>query len=418
MNKIALAIALIAISSPTLVSAATASGSATQKGSLLIFPSIEALNSQAQAGGFISDTLIQITNDSSVAVNLQCAWGTTEGNSYNVSGGNAASNAQAVKARRQIRNNHYMSFSFVLTKNQPAIFWAGDLSILANNQFSTGGIDKLVPTVNVPEFNFFQDGFQTDAGELKCWAVNRVGDREIHHNHLVGKATVVRFAEATNANSGQAHEYNAWAFQAHYYDKKQQYASNSIDYTSKLLPTPGIIDLDGKEYDQCPSALTGQFIPTRHSVLQGVNKTKINVANCHQDLSQDAQTHITKLTYSVWNAHEVKYTGAHECMGAWYESDLGAIFPHFTYKTLKTDSAYFRVQPTKSALCNQGSQKKVAESDIEVSGIVGIQVNDVGGAFLTSSSLTGLTIPPSTTNQTVGKGQILWDTASGDFGKK
>jgi len=437
MNKkiLVAAIAVATAAAGSSAFAATKLGSATQKGSVLIFPRIEAMDATGSLVPNIatSDTFVQITNDSSVPVNIQCYWGTTEGVPYDLKGGNAVVQAvgSAHDNRVAIRNNHYMDFSFTLTKNQPAAFWAGDLSSLANGTYVTTvlGLDKLSSVVNPPQFNFFQDtidGVVVNAGELKCWAVDRTGTKEIHHNHLVGKATVFTFnnpavepAGVPNAQ-GQAHEYNAWAFQAHYWgDKKQTYAPNDINYSGKILPTPGVISLDGKEYDQCPSQLLGQFIPANFGGIPNTTRTQISVANCHQDMKQDNQSHITKLTYTVWNANETKYTGAHECMGAWYESDLGVAFPHFTYKTLKTDSAYFRAVPTKSALCNQGVQKGAAETDVGVDSVVGIQVNDIAGHFQTSSNLVDLGAGTTYSKEGVGKGEILWDTtSSADVGKK
>jgi hypothetical protein len=415
MNKKVLitAIAIATAATGTSALAATKLGGATQKGSVLIFPRVEANMGEVDAkGGTASDTYISITNDSSVPVNVQCYWATTEQGYNKISGGNASKGGD----RSSIRNNHYMDFSFTLTKNQPAAFWAGSFSDAANGLASPTAprLDKLVTTINAPQFNFFQDGSQSNAGELKCWAVDRTGTMEIHHNHLVGKATVYSFGP-----SAQAHEYNAWAFQANYWgDKAKKYEPNNIAYTGKALPTPGVISLDGKEYDQCPSQLLGQFIPTSRIGDPRPN-TQISVANCHEDLRQDSQSHITKLTYTVWNANEVKYTGAHECMGAWYESDLGAVFPHFTYKTLKTDSAYFRAVPTKSALCNQGYQKGTPESDIGVDSVVGIQVNDISGSWESSSNLVGLGAGTTYSSDAVGKGEILWDhNNSGDVGKK
>jgi hypothetical protein len=414
MNKkllvAAIAVATAAVSSSAF--AATKLGSPTQKGSLLIFPRVEALNPTGNFFGATSDTLIQITNDSSKPVDLKCYWATTEGNPYNALGGNAANNEGAKKARELIRENHAQDFGFSVTKNQPVSFWAGDIG-------NTGFFSFLTTNVDAPQFSFFQDGTWSNAGELKCWAVNSKSNAEVHHNHLTGKATIVSFADNTNAAQGQAHEYNAMAFQAHYWgDKKQQYEPNSINYTGRPLPTPFKLDLDGKEYDQCASALVGQFIPTYHPVAHGDNRTQISVANCHEDLRQDADARITKLTYKVWNANEVSYTGAHECMGAWYESDLGSAFPHFQYKTLKTDTAYFRATPTASRLCNQGSQKAAMEGDIGIDSVVGVQVNDIGGEYQSSSNLVNLGSGTTYTNEAVGKGQILWSDSGADFGKK
>ncbi len=427
MNKKIL-VAAIAVATATIstsVFAATKLGGATQKGSLLIFPRVEATTDTYDYGNndrknyrpTTTDTYISITNDSSKPVQVQCYWATTEQYDPNFPIGKGG-NAVNPQARDAIRKNHYMDFSFRLTAHQPASFWAGDLSLLANGtHLFTTGFDKLVTTINAPQFNFFQDGSQANAGELKCWAVSNDGTKEIHHNHLAGKATVVSFAEHrdhqkgnTHRPEGQAHEYNAWSFQAHYQ------GSPDIKHTSRPLGTPGSLDLDGKEYDQCPSALMGQFVPTYHSFGEIHNRTQITVSNCHEDLRQDAYTHITKLTYTVWNANEMKYTGAHECMGMWYESNLGKAFPHFTYKTLKTDTAYFRAQPTYSKLCADSSGNT---DDVETSGVVGIQVNDIGGAFQSSSNLVGLGAGTNDYTAAGAKGQILWDAgANPDLGKK
>jgi len=435
MNK-KLLVAAIAVATATVGTsafAATKLGSATQKGSLLIFPRVEALYATGQFAGARSDTLIQITNDSSRYVRVQCYWGTTDGNPFaadgakpiaptGTTGGNTAiptapNGAAAAANRISIRNNHYQDFAFTLTPNQPAAFWAGDIS-------NTGFFSALSTNVKVSQFNFFQDGQQSNAGELKCWAVDKTGTREIHHNHLIGKATVVTFDNTDSAQYDQAHEYNAWAFQAHFYDKKQAWPSNSIHWSGKLLPTPNVLSLDGKEYDQCPSMLTGQFIPTAHDLSKGFGnysgtRTQISIANCHEDMREAGESHITKLAYFTWNTDENKFSGADDCMGAWREIDLGKSFGNFTHKTLKTDSAYFRAEPKANSLCNQGSQKAPKEADIEVSSIVGVQVNDIGGVFQTSSNLVGLGSGIATPYEAApGKGEILWEPQSADSGKK
>ncbi|WP_394752617.1 hypothetical protein [Crenothrix sp.] len=433
MNK-KLLVAAIAVATAASASAfaATPLGSATQKGSLLIFPRVESLDATGDFADASSDTLIQITNDSTRAVRLQCYWGTTEGNPFssegklatdktgttggNTAGGKAPNATLAAANRKSIRNNHYMDFAFTLTPNQPVSFWAGDLA-------NTSVFNVLSTNVKAPQFNFFQDATQSNAGELKCWAINSK-QAEIHHNHLMGKATVVTFDKTTNANRNQAHEYNAWAFQAHYWEKKQEYPTNSIHYSGKELPTPNVLSLNGKEYDQCPSLLAGQFIPTGHPFSKGFgngkgSKTQVSIANCHEDMREAGDSHITKLAYFTWNNDENKFSGADDCMGAWREIDLGESFGNFTYKTLKSDTAYFRAEPRANSLCNQGSQKAAMETDIEISSIVGVQVNDIGGVFQTSSNLVGLGSGiASPYEKAAGKGEIMWEPTNGDVGKK
>lgn len=410
MNRITLitrlVIANLLITAPVLASGNIAG--AAQKGSLLIFPRIEARAPSNSASG-ITDTLISISNDYDKPVNLQCYWNTTEqhGDVGKVGlGGNAAANKIAKAARIALRNNHYMAFSFVLPKNTPTAFWAGDLSKAANKIYQLpSGIKKLATVQNVPQFNDFQDGTQANTGELRCWAANYNGTKEIHHNHLRGQATIFTFKADTTASvpiaAGQAHEYNAWVFQAYLQ------GSADIKHTSRPLGTPGQLDLDGKEYDQCPTALTGQFIPSGQNFGFGKSRTHISLANCNHDLREDSDAHITSLSYTVYNTAGVKFSGAHECMGAWYEADVSATFPNFTYRTLKSDSARFVIRPSSSKSCNQGSQAAAPEKDITSSGIVGVQVNDIGGQYQSSSNLIGLTNTVNTVNPLMDK--ILWD---------
>jgi hypothetical protein len=410
-SKTLAAIAVMAsLSINTPAFAVTQLANSAQKGSLLIFPRIEALAPSNGAPGF-SDTLINITNDSPKAVMLQCYWGTTEQHATRL-GGNAVPTQAAKAARAALRNNHYMGFSLTLSKNQPAAFWAGDLSEMANKL--QPGFNILTTTENTPQFNNFQDGSQAKAGELRCWAISNNGFQEIHHNHLIGKATIFTFKPDSTAISptaaSQAHEYTAWAFQAHY-----QGSSNAI-YTGKPLPTPGQLNLDGTEYDRCPSALIGQFIPTGRVLGGEKTRTQISIASCHEDLTLDGNARISNLNYSVYNSNGIKYTGAHECMGAWYEADLGVAFPHFTYRTLKSDSALFLVRPTASRQCNQGLQSAAMEKDIAASSIVGVQINDVGGHYQTSSNLIGLGGSSDAPN-IAPAGKILWEP-SYDLRKK
>lgn len=441
-KKILVAAVAVAIASVgTSAFAATTLGGATQKGSLLIFPRVEAETTTVNPAdpanldpalrlATVSDTLISITNDSNTSgVQLQCYWNTTE-YAHTGRGGNTGTDALAAAARTKIRKNHSQGFTIPLGKNATASFWAGDLSNFANGSYGIFGFDKLVTTFNAPQFNFFPDGAnaESNAGELKCWATNQAGDKEIHFNHLYGRASIFTFGSAKDPRvalgyegdvtaPGQGYEYNAWAFQARL---NGAVGSNDIKNTNKLLPTPGSLKLDGKEYDQCPSSLAGNFVAPKHVVpgqIRKFTRTQITVASCHEDLRQDADAYVTKLTYGLWDAHGNKKIGNHECMGAWYEADLGDKFPAFSYAQLKTDNGSFRAVPTKSNLCNDGTQKGAVDADVEVSGVVGIQVNDVAGLFQTGTNLTGLGGGTDSyyTSTTAAKGEILWDaTTSGN----
>jgi hypothetical protein len=403
----------------TSVLAASQLGQSTQKGSLLIFPRVEALSPNNGASGF-SDTYINITNDWLYPVNVQCYWNTTEqhGSLGEVGlGGNTANNGKAKLARMAIRHNHNMGFSFRLTKHQPVSFWAGDLSEFANGVIPKTSPVKLFSILATPQFNQFPDGHIAHRGELRCWAVDATGSQEVHHNHLAGKATIATFVKnstkqpVTPTAAGQAHEYNAWAFQAYYRGSTHQ------QYTGRAMPTPGQLKLDGKEYDFCPSVLQGQFTPTGANFFKyGKTHNQISISHCTADLRQDHTSAITRLSYTVYNANKMKFSGAGECIGAWHESDVGNRFPHFNYRTLKTDTAYFLVRSQASKVCNQNPRNYRAEKDIVASGIVGILVHDVDGALQASSNLVGL--GDGTDAAAPVASTIYWDNSLDSLGKK
>lgn len=412
-------VVLIAFSLYTSFCTASKLSNPSQQGSLLIFPRVEALSPSNSVTGF-SDTLINITNNSARPVNLQCYWGTTElySGAYPVRrGGNTANNRIAKFARAAIRRNHYMAFSFTLPKNEPASFWAGDLSSQANGVgLDANGIVRLHTSKSVPRFNNFQDGFRSNVGELRCWAINPTGQTEIHHNHLAGKATIFSFAAKNNTPTpiaeGQSYQYNAWAFQAYYQ------GSNADRHTGKPLPTPGQLNLDGKEYDLCPSLLVSQFVPTGRPFINANSKTRtqLSLVNCQADLRIGGYPNVTNLAYTVYNANEVKFSGASECMGGWTESEVGKSFSNFSYNTLKTDSAYVIIRPAASRLCNKGWQTAGKEKDIHASGIVGIQVNDTGGKFQTSSELAAMGDGSNVVKPIAST--IYWDPSVDGIGKK
>jgi hypothetical protein len=101
----------------------------------------------------------------------------------------------------------------------------------------------------------------------------------------------------------------------------------------------------------------------------------------------------------VWNADEVKFTGAFDCADSWHETDFGldldAANTTFTADLLGTESARYRVQAVKSEAC-PGSQ---------ATGLVGVQsivLMPDARAFTVGTMLTG-----------AGKfsGRIRWDAS-------
>lgn len=123
-------------------------------------------------------------------------------------------------------------------------------------------------------------------GLLVCWAVD-VGDTtQIRWNHISGTANVVDFT------SGAATEYPAWAF-----------AVRAPVVDKSPIGTPGVINLDGIEYDACPRFLHGfdhdnPATPNAGPPVTGTSR--VVVTPCAFDLRQDWVPFTTNLRVRGW----------------------------------------------------------------------------------------------------------------------
>jgi len=305
----ALAVVLV-LGMVSMASAAQDVANTSQKGSLLIFPKIMVQgdltgsaplkapgNKLGQPPGFV-DTWITIGNDYFQDVWVKCYW---------------------VDKDQEIED-----FMFRLTPNQPIIFSAG-------SGMGDWGI-------TVPPF--------VGLGELKCWAVNAAGDKQISWNHLYGTAVIV--TEETGVM------YNAWSFTA-----RKVALGDPVGEGGKILLNAA----DGG-YDACPQYLVTNFFP---AIPDQGDETFVNpdltLVPCKQDLQQDRTPTCTKAKFDVWNENETKFTGAYQCLKCWYEGFLheigkdGVSFggDKFTWWTLKTEMARFRVQGVTSSVCKFGT---------------------------------------------------------------
>jgi hypothetical protein len=213
---------------------------------------------------------------------------------------------------------------------------------------------------------------------------------------------------------------------------------------------PGTINLNSVEYDSCPLYQIGIFTPINREPRTGnptgsgtatntsnpvtpsavpndpaafnVYYNRLAIAGCNLNLQQDWTPVRTKLQFDIWNSEEVKFTGAFECADSWHETvfaDPSSFAPtspnapnladqtyalaggaidsaaaNFTFATLQSDVARYRVQGVKSTQC---------PNSIAV-GVVGVQSTDL----LTPpqpGSWTGTTLAAA------GKfsGKIVWD---------
>jgi hypothetical protein len=307
----------------TTASAANTVGNPGQKGSLLIYPNIRA--------GAGEDTLITLTNDAAVGTLLKCYYASSDP----LSTPNTSTAAQIRPFK------HFGDFTINITHNQPISWWASTGLAYANSQKSSGSV--------APPFgNPFPDGATRVAGELKCWAITDGGSNQKSHNHLFGTASVFR--------QGQADEYTAYAFQ----NAAAQGANTA---------TPGQLDLNATDYDQCPNILLGNF---QASQVNG-NQTRVTLASCNQDLRQAYTPTITKLTWTFFNQDENARTGTHFCADSWFETNFPAAnWPYTTLLGLGTEVGYFRIETTADQqICGPSTTRSAYVGVIEQANAAG-----------------------------------------------
>lgn len=288
---VAVAMAVGALSTSAL--AASPYGNATQKGSLLVFPKINV--------GDGVDTVVQITNDYSGGVTLKCYYQTTD--------------------RANYRIKHKTDFTVDLTKNQ-TVWW------VASSGF--GGTPATGNVTTVPQFSPMADGYPTDAGELKCWAVTRDLTAELHFNHLIGTATVLERSEAFT--------YQAYSFQA-------VTPSQASENTNTVLPTPGVLSLNNVKYDSCTKQALGNIYSVTGpwgGTEEGGRQARVDLVQCDQDLRETYVPPVTKYVFEFWNENENKFTGTEVCGDSWIELDFWNL-QEARFANLKTIGAYFRV---------------------------------------------------------------------------
>jgi hypothetical protein len=292
----------------------------TQQGSLLVFPRIDVTDGKT--------TIVRLTNTGNRGIGVKCHY---------------------VDFNGLDRYKNSVDFVIRLTKTQ-AVAWDA----------YTGEGDGL----HLPSF----PKLGSNTGELICWAANVSETSQKAWNQLSGTAEVFDTAEDRKSS----YKYTAAA----YYDR------------NPAAPVPGLLALDGSEYDKCGKYLIGHFSPVgAQAVLRDTPATyarnQISVSSCTQDVSPQGEA-VWKghfIDFDVYNADEIKFTGAREYGDSWLEVDLqdaaGSGVPcdsgwtcydnidrngdNFLYSTLGTFSAMF-----------------VADSS-EGYGLTGVMVTDVLG---------------------------------------
>ncbi|MGE3840161.1 MAG: hypothetical protein AB7I50_01105 [Vicinamibacterales bacterium] len=395
VSAVALAMASSAYAAPNVTNA-------TQKGSLLVFSDIRVDDVQGNLAGAptqaVFNTLVRLQNDNNLDVDVKCYW------------------LDGFKNR--------VDFIIPMTANQAVWFdartGAGTFQV---NPFPIGAANGFTAGNRHP---FLDLGGAAGAaaaglasgdgwgpyrrGMLACWVVDGGAQNQVKYNHISGTATVYTAAEA--------YEYNAYAF----------FVPTGADLDP--VGTPGTLELNGLQYDACPLYQIGQFTPANPAPLpQGapnISYNRLALAGCNVNLNQDWTPVWTKWQFDLWNSDEVKFTGAFECADTWHETDFrpgtaaqnnGVLNPavpgfvdgvdsaaqNFTFATLATYAARYRVQGIKSTQCERtksGASDTVAAVTTQAVGVLAVQ-----SSYLTLGDLVGTTLTAA------GKfnGRIVWD---------
>lgn len=323
---------------------------AEQKGSMLIFPSIEIR--WDDSGALLQDTFIELTNDHTEDVFVQM---------YFVNGDpplEADYNPGGMLRERAHAGWNNIGVQILLTGNEPT-YWSAHTGL----PIGVAPWELLDPGDPPGRPNLYYENERTVRGFLVAWAVDAQG-REIRWNHLSGTAVAIDYEQIA------AWEYKPYAFQS-------RGSSNGMQPTScEVLSAEsgqcldarivsGRLDLDGFEYDSCPSALMFEFIaagagvPGRPDATAVVPvETMLTLMPCAVDLRQETDGPVTtKANFDIWNANEVRFSGTERCVTCWDSTPLdvytylGAA-NHFLIYNLQTDRGKARVRGLASQRCD------------------------------------------------------------------
>ena len=320
--------------------------SSSKKGSLLLYSKVEVKWSE-DGSTLLQDTFLDISNDFAGSVFVQ---------GYFINGDmplEALCDAQPCTPGNIIQAAepgwNTADCRFELTANQPHYWSAAEGSMKCQSFVvlddegpgrpdpETGGTTRVLRGYAL----FYAVDFNPEpaVGDTGAW-------EEILWNHLHGDAVVVNYAE------GSAWEYNAWAFQA-------RAASHGMP-----LPTPGILRLDGIEYDAPYSTLLMDFYGVGSTALSSEGElatvhTDLTVHPVGADLRQDGCGPVmTKVESEIWNENESKFSGTRRCICCWDQTMLSDwartdfVPNHFWRSALKTDKGKARLEGVASLECD------------------------------------------------------------------
>ncbi|HNQ23739.1 MAG TPA: hypothetical protein PKK06_11650 [Phycisphaerae bacterium] len=315
--------------------------SASEKGSFLVYSKVE-LRWEMPSGNLIQDTFLDMSNDypGFVAVQLYFVNGDDPAEAVYDGGGTLIERAHF--------GCNWVDNAIALTGNEPA-FW----SALTGQEKGVSPFTVLDPAAG--PFNIADpltwpgrpapdgSGDRVLRGFVLAWAIDANGE-EIRWNHLKGDALIINYSDAA------AWEYNAYAFQA----------TETVAHGAQT-GTPGILNLNGVEYDYCFDLLLMDFYAVGstglnyngHTIDVDVDLTLLPMTI---DVRQDSNGWVkTKAKFDIWNQNEVKFSNTEWCIKKWDQrllSDGGIPAPNSFYRFfLGTNKGKARIDGMASSVC-------------------------------------------------------------------
>jgi hypothetical protein len=289
--------------------------SASEKGSLLIFPKVE-IRWDAGTGAVLQDTFISLANDYT-----QDVW---------------------ILAYFVSENCNWVANDFVLTHNEPC-YW----SAVTGHPKGLSPWTVLGPSYDDPSGS----GDLVHRGYIVLWAINP-DHQQIRWNHLTGHATIV------NYGNGSAWEYNAYTFSA------------LEGENGTTVGDPGIIKLDGIEYDVAFDRLLLDFFGSGSKAFTNdpnnpdpevTHDTDLTLMIVDMDLRQepnDPNPYVTKANFLIWDQQERSVGGEHWCITKWDQELLSRLGGSFLVEFLQTDKGRARIDGLASPSVCPGSEER------------------------------------------------------------
>jgi len=303
-----------------------------EKGSLVVFSKVEI---RWDASGYLlQDTFVQLTNDYPGDVWVKM---------YFINGDEPLE--ETADERAHLGWN-WVDNMILITSNQP-VYWSALTGLPAN-----GGVSPFtILDPGDPPGRPAMDG-TTDRvlrGYILVWAVNAAATDEIKWNHLAGNGTLVHYG------NGSGWEYKACAFQVVDVDPNDPWAGHG-----QPTGTPGVLSLDGIEYDRCYDLLllnfqaVGSAAFSQEGAAQVVSNTDLTLHPLTADLRQNNDGPVaTKADFEIWNQWEAHFS-THHCIAFWDQTLLEyyGIPNNFLIDTLQTDHGSARIDAVADEMCD------------------------------------------------------------------